>query len=52
MDTNAHIFKNLDFTTTIQEYFAEHYTRIENLDVVEGRSQKTIFLNRLPQNII
>ena len=30
MYTNAHIFKKLGFTTTIQEYFAEHYTTIEN----------------------
>ena len=30
MHTNAHIFKKLGFTTTIQEYFAEHYTRIQN----------------------
>ena len=29
MHTNAHIFKKLGFTTTIQEYFAEHYTRIQ-----------------------
>ena len=31
MRTNAHIFKKLDFTTTIHEYFAEHYTRINNI---------------------
>ena len=30
MHTNAHIFKKLGFTTTIQEYFAEHYTIIQN----------------------
>ena len=48
MHTNAHIFKKLGFTTTIQEYFAERYTRIDNSGVVQGRSQKTIFVNRLP----
>ena len=30
MHTNAHIFKQLGFTTTIQEYSAKHYTRIQN----------------------
>ena len=30
MHTNAHIFKKLGFTTTIQEYVAERYTRIQN----------------------
>ena len=30
MHTNAHIFKKLGFTTAIQEYFAEHYTQIQN----------------------
>ena len=30
MHTNAHILKKLGFTTTIQEYFAEHYRRIQN----------------------
>ena len=30
MHTNAYIFKKLGFTTTIQEYFAEHYTIIQN----------------------
>ena len=29
MHTNAHIFKKLGLTTTIQECFAEHYTRIQ-----------------------
>ena len=36
MYTNAHIFKKLGFTTTIQEYFAEHYRRIQKNWISDG----------------
>ena len=37
MHTNAHIFKKLGFATTIQEYFVEHYTRIQNSLIIASK---------------
>ena len=36
MKTNARIFKKLGFTTTIQEYFADYYTKIAGFSLHAG----------------
>ena len=39
MHTNAHIFKKLGFATTIQEYFADYYTKMASFGSHAGLSQ-------------